>query len=98
MFFGFNAFITRFAIALEAASLGIVFTVSRYNPYVFHQTTSFLSGLRLLLSGLPILALITAFVIMYYYPLSGGKLKEMRRELADLHKLKEEKRRLEDGY
>ena len=98
MFFGFNAFITRFAIALEAASLGIVFVAARYNPYVFHQTASFLSGLRMLLSGLPILALIAAFVIMRYYPLSGGRLKEMRRELADLHKLKEEKRRLEDGY
>ncbi len=94
MFFGFNAFITRFAIALEAASLGIVFTAARYNPYVFHQTASFLYGLRMLLSGLPILALIIAFVIVHYYPLSGDRLEEMRRELADLHRMKGEKRRL----
>lgn len=95
IFFGFNAFITRFAIALEAASIGIMFTVSRYSPYVFHQTASFLSGLRLLLAGLPVIALIIAFSIMHYYPLSGIRVREMRRELADLHRLKDEKIRRE---
>ena len=88
IFFGFNAFVTRFAIAMEAASLGMVFTFTRYNAYVHHQSASFLMGLRLLIAGLPIAALIIAFVIMKYYPLSGQRLAEMKRELEALHRLK----------
>lgn len=88
IFFGFNAFITRFAIAMEAASLGVVFTFTKYNPYVHHQSASYQAGLRLLIGGLPIAALVIAFVIMIYYPLSGERLVEMKRELEALHQRK----------
>ena len=73
MYFGVNAFICRFAIALEAASIGLVFTMTRYNPIIFMQTKSFLLGLRVLVAGLPIVALAIAFGIMMYYPLSRTK-------------------------
>jgi len=72
MYFGVNAFICRFAIALEAASIGLVFTLTRYNPIIFTQTKAFLLGLRVLVAGLPILALAVAFGVMMYYPLLGG--------------------------
>jgi len=71
MYFGVNAFVCRFAIALEAASIGLVFTSTRYNPIIFSQTKEFLMGLRILVAGLPIAALAIAFGIMIYYPLSG---------------------------
>jgi GPH family glycoside/pentoside/hexuronide:cation symporter len=70
MYFGVNAFVCRFAIALEAASIGLVFTFTKYNPIIFTQTKAFLLGLRLLVAGLPIIALAVAFGIMFYYPLS----------------------------
>jgi GPH family glycoside/pentoside/hexuronide:cation symporter len=70
MYFGVNAFVCRFAIALEAASIGLVFTMTRYNPIIFTQTKAFLLGLRILVAGLPMIALAIAFGIMMYYPLS----------------------------
>ena len=73
MYFGINAFVTRFAIALEAASIGGVFVLTGYNANVLHQTGSFLTGLRVLVAGLPAVAMIAAFVIMIYYPLDGAK-------------------------
>lgn len=82
MFFGFNAFITRFAIGMEAASIGAVFTLTGYNPYVLHQTASFIRGLRFLIAGFPFLALVAAFAIMICYPLSQKRIEEVAKELA----------------
>lgn len=73
MYFGVNAFVCRFAIALEALSIGIMFNSTRYNPVIFSQTKQFLLGLRFLAAGLPIVALAFAFVIMLFYPLSKHK-------------------------
>jgi GPH family glycoside/pentoside/hexuronide:cation symporter len=85
MFFGMSAFVARFAIALEAASMSSIFLLSGYNPFVFTQTGAFNSGLRLLIAGLPILAMALAFVIMLLYPLAGKKLEGMRVRLAEMH-------------
>ena len=75
MYFGVNAFVCRFAIAMEAMSIGLVFTSTRYNPIIFSQTEEFLLGLRFLVAGLPMIALAMAFAIMIYYPLSGKSAK-----------------------
>ncbi|MGB9613428.1 MAG: MFS transporter, partial [Candidatus Margulisiibacteriota bacterium] len=85
MYFGINAFVTRFAIGLEALSLSSVFLYTGYNPYVFTQTKSFIFGLRMLIAGLPIIAMIFGFAIMFWYPLSGVKLKELKRRLVEVH-------------
>jgi len=85
MFFGVNAFVTRFAIALEALSIGLMFKMTHYSPYIFTQTRSFLFGLKVLLSLLPVLALIAALAIMTLYPLYGRKLDELRGRIESLH-------------
>jgi GPH family glycoside/pentoside/hexuronide:cation symporter len=88
MFFGLNAFICRFAIVLQALSLSAIFFLSGYNPYVRTQTAGFLAGLRILIAGLPILALVIGFAIFFSYPLAGKNLKEMRTKLKELHRQK----------
>lgn len=85
MYFGVNAFVTRFAIALEALSIGMIFWITRYNPYVFTQPKAFLIGLRVLIAGLPLAALFLAFVIIWFYPLSGKRLEEMKAKVAEIH-------------
>jgi len=85
MYFGVNAFITRFAIGLEAFSMAIIFLTSRYNPYIFTQPEEFLTGLRILIAGLPIIALLLAFVIFWFYPLAGRRLKELKIRVAKIH-------------
>ena len=84
MFFGMNAFVTRFAIGLEAFSMSAVFLSTGYNPYIFTQAKAFQAGLRLLIAGLPMLALLLAFGIMFFYPLAGKKLEELRTKIAEL--------------
>ncbi|MFA4843631.1 MAG: MFS transporter [Candidatus Margulisiibacteriota bacterium] len=74
IFFGMNAFITRFAIALETFSLSTIFILSGYSPYIYTQPKSFAVGLRWLLAGCPSLALLLAFVIMIWYPLTTKRL------------------------
>ena len=85
MYFGVNTFITRFAIGLEALSMGGIFLVTRYNPYIFTQPKEFLSGLRFLIAGLPMIALFLAFGIIWFYPLSGKRLKEVKAKLSKIH-------------
>ncbi len=85
MYFGANAFITRFAIALEAMSMGIVFVATGYNPYIYSQTGAFLMGLRVLIAGFPIAALLLAFAIFWFYPLSGRKLEDMEDRVSRMH-------------
>jgi GPH family glycoside/pentoside/hexuronide:cation symporter len=85
LYFGASAFITRFAIALEAVSMGVVFTMSGYNPYVYTQTRDFVGGLRFLIAALPMVALVFAFVLIWFYPLSGKKLEAVKSKLKELH-------------
>ncbi|MBI5399604.1 MFS transporter [Candidatus Saganbacteria bacterium] len=85
MYLGANAFITRFAIGLEALSIGIIFSVCGYNPYVFSQPQTFFIGLRWLLAGLPFTALGIAFIIIKFYPLSGQALRREKRDVMELH-------------
>lgn len=84
-YFGVNAFVTRFAIALEAASIGLTFTLSGYNSTLTIQPASFLLGLRFLVSALPMLGMILALVVMIYYPLSGKYLENVKNRKESLH-------------
>lgn len=85
MYFGVNAFVTRFAVALEALSIGIVFNMTRYSPYIFTQSRSFLMGLKALIAILPALAFMAAFAIMLMYPLHGKVLADLNKQLNILH-------------
>lgn len=77
IFFGMNAFITRFAFVFSTFSLSTIFILSGYSPYIYTQPKSFAVGLRWLLAGCPLLALLIAFAIMIWYPLAGKKLVEI---------------------
>jgi glycoside/pentoside/hexuronide:cation symporter, GPH family len=87
-FFGMNAFLCRFAIGLEALSMSGVFILTGYNPYIYTQPREFQFGLRCLLAGLPIVALVLAMVIFIFYPLAGRKLDELRARMAEMHRKK----------
>ena len=85
MFFGMNAFVTRFAIGIEVLSMSMIFILSGYSPYVFTQPRAFQLGLRLLLAGFPIVALALGLAVMSFYPLAGRRLEELKIKLAEVH-------------
>ena len=84
-YFGLNTLITRCSVGLEAVSLGAVLLRFGYNPYIYTQPRTLAAGLRLLIAGLPIAALVLGAAVFLFYPLSGRKLKTMREKLAELH-------------
>ncbi len=86
MYFGVNAFVTRFAIGLQAMSMGVVFTLTGYNPRALIQPEGFLIGLRSLIAIFPAIALILAFVIILFYPLSGkDTMERLKDRVAQIH-------------
>ena len=82
LYFGLNTFVTRFSIGLQAVSLSLVLLFFGYTPYIYTQPGTLAIGLRILIAGLPIGALLIAAVIMVFYPLSGKKLQAMQEKLA----------------
>ncbi len=90
-YFGVNAFVTRFAIALEAVSFGSIFLLSGYTFGATVQPGAFLFGLRVLTSVLPLLGMVLAFLLMLYYPLSGRRLEALKESVRSLHESKAEK-------
>ncbi|MBN3033503.1 MAG: MFS transporter [Candidatus Saganbacteria bacterium] len=84
-YFGMNVFVTRFSVGLQALALSAVFLFCGYNPYIYTQPRGFAAGLRLLIAGLPAIALLLGFVIMIFYPLSGRRLAEVREQLREAH-------------
>lgn len=85
MFYGMNAFITRFAIGMETFCISWVFMASGYNPYVYTQPADFVSGIRVLIAAFPMAALLISFIIMFLYPLAGKNLDTMEEKLVAVH-------------
>jgi GPH family glycoside/pentoside/hexuronide:cation symporter len=85
MYFGVNAFVTRFAIALEGASVWLIFTLTHYDAALKAQPVSFNYGLRLLIALFPFFSMLLAFIIMRYYPLAGARLKQLKESLEKIH-------------
>jgi len=88
VYFGTNNFVNRLAIPLEAVSFGCVFLLTGYNRFIYSQPREFIYGLRLLIAGLPLVALILAFVLVCFYPLFGRSLEEMKLKLSEIHRQK----------
>ncbi|WP_245596019.1 MFS transporter [Paenibacillus taiwanensis] len=73
MFFGMNGFIIRFGISLQAIIMSVILENSGYQAQAATQPGSALVGIRLMLAGIPIAALLLAFICFYLYPLRTGR-------------------------
>jgi GPH family glycoside/pentoside/hexuronide:cation symporter len=95
MFFGMNGFIIRFAYSAQGLILGNMLTFTGYvaptdlvpNPV---QPPSAVMGLRFLMAGVPMLALLLAAAAAYVYPLHGRRLAQVKSEVAGRHAVRDE--------
>ena len=85
MYFGVNAFVTRFAIALEGISVWFIFAQTKYNAALSSQPEIFSAGLRVLIALFPVISIAMGLIIMKFYPLYGENLKRIRAGLDELH-------------
>lgn len=91
MFFGMNGFVIRLAYSAQGLILGNVLTFTGYvaptdlvlNPI---QPPSAVMGLRFLMAGVPIVALLLAAAAAHVYPLHGERLVQVKVEVAQRHR------------
>ncbi|MBA4379938.1 MAG: hypothetical protein C0393_04515, partial [Anaerolinea sp.] len=69
---------------------GTVLTVTGFVPDIA-QNPAAIAGLKLLMSFIPIAGLIGAFICLWFYPLHGARLAQVREQVAKLHEEKAKK-------
>ncbi|MFX1299273.1 MAG: MFS transporter [Promethearchaeota archaeon] len=85
-YYGINALIIRLSTILTFLTIGIVFTTS---GWWVHDPTGDLNlviiGLRNIMFIFPAIALLIGIIALYFYPLDGNRLKEVKAAQAKLH-------------
>lgn len=94
MYFGVNALLVRLGISLQAVIMSTVLTLTGYNPALAVQPPSAVTGMRILVSIVPILTLVFALIAVLLYPLHGARLAEVRAGISQLHAQKQQRRNL----
>lgn len=82
MYFGVNGFIIRLGVSLQAVITGLILNTSGYNAYKAVQSATAVTGIRLLIAGVPLVALALALVCIWLYPLHGPKLGAVKEAIA----------------
>ncbi|KKC29184.1 MFS transporter [Caldanaerobacter subterraneus] len=69
MYTGVFGFIIRFGYSLQGIVIGGILKLSGYIPNVLEQPSSAILGIRFLISGVPVIALLIAFISFWFYPI-----------------------------
>jgi len=86
MFFGTNALITKPAPSLIIFIFTALIEFFGYNSELAVQSSEAIRGLRLGVGILPLAFLVLGFVALFFYPLHGKKLNQVKIKLNKLHK------------
>jgi GPH family glycoside/pentoside/hexuronide:cation symporter len=78
MYFGMHALILRLNGVVAFGTLGLVLSLSGYDPALAQQPESALMALRLLVTVIPAVMLVLALVFLRAYPLHGERLARIR--------------------
>ncbi|MGE5571523.1 MAG: MFS transporter [Bacteroidota bacterium] len=84
MYFGANALFIRLGVSAQALVMSQVLRASGYDPNlaVELQPASVETGIRFLMAGVPVIALVLAYLVLRMYPLYGDTLIRIKQELA----------------
>jgi len=82
MYFGANALFIRLGVSAQALVMSQVMKASGYDPNLATQPASVVTGIRLLMTAVPIAALVLALLVLRMYPLYGENLVRLKQELA----------------
>jgi GPH family glycoside/pentoside/hexuronide:cation symporter len=91
LYFGMNGLLIRLAFTLQGLLMGAVFHWSGYQADQAQQTQEALWGLRLLIAGVPLLALGMGWLALRFYDLKGERLALVKEHLEKLHAQKAER-------
>ena len=82
MFYAVNGAATALSSTIVSVGFGIITTMYGYNPVNEIQPVSVDFGFRVFMVVLPIMGAICAMTALYFYPLHGQRLADMRAKLA----------------
>ncbi|MHA1509029.1 MAG: MFS transporter [Promethearchaeota archaeon] len=91
MFLGMNALFTKPANSLGPIVATIILEIFLYVPGSDTQSATTLIGIDILFLLIPAIITAISLIFMYYYPLHGEKLQEMREKLEIIHIDKKQK-------
>lgn len=83
VYFGINGFLIRLGAILTYFTIALVFMGTGWTEYTPRPSVDVVFGLRLLMSVFPIVALASALLFLYAYPLKADRLKEIRQKLRE---------------
>jgi GPH family glycoside/pentoside/hexuronide:cation symporter len=81
MYYGMNGFIVRWGVSLQAVVMGVVLERSGYMADGANQPESVEAGIRWMLSGIPILALLIGLIFFYIYPLRNKNINSSNQQI-----------------
>jgi len=70
-YFGANALFMRLGVSAQALVLSQVLSAYGYDPLLYVQPVTLITGIRILVTAIHMLALIAAFIAIRIYPLQG---------------------------
>lgn len=85
MYFGLSGFITTLSSALTSLMFGWVAAHYGYNPKLTVQPATVAEGFRLFMTVPPIAGAFLAVVLLYFYPLRGQRLEQIKEIMALRH-------------
>jgi len=90
-YYGVNAFFLRFSNVLVILAVGIIFGYNGWQEFTPTPGIQTIMGLKVLMCVLPSIALITAILAIYKYPLDEEKLVQVKEGVKKLHEEKQSK-------
>ncbi|MFW9996098.1 MAG: MFS transporter [Candidatus Odinarchaeota archaeon] len=87
-YYGVISFIIRLSGVINALVIGIVFTGTEWSTYTPNPGIDVIWGLRFLVGVFPAIVLTIGFVALYFYPIHGKFLQEIRQKLTEVHNQK----------
>lgn len=68
MYLGINGFIVRWSVSIQAIIFGLILPWSGYHEGALSQPETVATGIRLMISGIPVIVLMLAFAAFWFYP------------------------------
>lgn len=85
MYFGMSGFITTLSTAITTVTFGWVAQKYGYDPKLTVQPATVAEGFRVFMTVPPIAGAVLALILLYFYPLHGKRLAQVKTVLAQRH-------------
>lgn len=84
-FYGMNALVMRLSVIIHGFLSVLVLDNTGYNSSLAAQPDSAVWGIRLLMGGLPMVFIVLAIVVLFFYPINKQRLAEVQQKVREMN-------------